>query len=216
MINILRYIYLFLALLLSGICFFADHDWVSYPSLQVVALAGPFIFFLSFLSAIFYAIKTRFDLTAWFAICMFFTWEAIIGLVGFDFSESFLKNPEYEIRILSLNAAQLSYVNDNIETLADEIAKYKPDVICLQEIGIKENWTNKDEIGYNMAAALKMPYYSFSRHPNNIYGLAIFSKLRINSSTELFLPVSQMNGGLKYELTTPKNKKLTLYNFHLS
>ena len=32
----------------------------------------------------------------------------------------------------------------------------------------------------------------------------------------MFLPVSQMNGGLKYELTTPKNKKLTLYNFHLS
>lgn len=216
MINILRYIYFFLTLLLSGICFFADQDWVSYPSFQVVALAGPFIFIIAFLSAIFYAIKTRFDLTAWFAICMFFTWEAIIGLVGFDFSESFLKNPEYEIRILSLNAAQLSYVNDNIETLADAIAKYKPDVICMQEIGIKENWTNKDEIGYKMAAALKMPYYSFSRHPNNIYGLAIFSKLKINSSTELFLPVSQMNGGLKYELTTPKNKKLTLYNFHLS
>lgn len=216
MLSFIRYTYFVLTLILSGICFFADHDLISYPSFQVIALTGPYLFLISFLSALFYAIKTRFDVTAWFGICIFFTWEAVIALFGLDFSESFIKNPEYEIKVLSLNAAQLSYVNDNIETLADEILKYNPDVICFQEIGIKENWQNKDEIGYKMAAALKMPYYSFSRHENNIYGLAVFSKLKVNSSTELFLPISHMNGGLKYELTTPKKKKLTLYNFHLS
>lgn len=213
--SFLRYSLFGIFMILAIICFFADHDWISHPSFQVIGLLSPYIFVLSLLIGAYYGIRTRYDLMIWFFICVGFTWESIIGLVGVDFQEDFAPDPEYRLKVMSLNAAQLEYTKDDIQKFADAVAQYKADIICLQEIGIKKNWTNKDSVGFAMAKAFNMPYFSFSRHPNNIYGLAIFSKIPINSSEEIFLPIGNMNGAISYHLTIKSNKNLTIYNIHL-
>lgn len=213
---IIKYTYYALTFVLALICYFADHELISYPVFQLIALFSPYLFFIAAISALIYGFRKRFDVAIWFGICMFFTWDAFGTLFNLNFSESFMKSPEYEVRVLSLNAAQLQYTEDNIVDFAEEVNKYNADIICLQEIGIKNNWQQKHEVGLLMAKAFGMPYFSFSRNENNIYGLAIFSKFKIEESVELYLPVSQMNGILKYNILTPKNKKLTLFNTHLS
>lgn len=203
-------------MLVGIITFFASHHFTSSPNLQIIALTAPYFFFISIPIVVFYAIKTRWDLAIWFGIVMGLTWEAFGGLVGFNFTDEKENFPEYAMHIASFNAAQLKFTNDDFTPIAEELKALDPDIICLQEVGIKEGWQNKDSIGIAMATALKMPYYSFSRHKNNIYGLAIFSKFPITHSYEVYLPISDMNGILEYEVKTPKGKKLTLFNFHLA
>ena len=48
----------------------------------------------------------------------------------------------------------LKYTKDDISAVAKDILATNPDIICLQEVGIKENWTNKKEVGKKMADAL--------------------------------------------------------------
>ena len=210
-----RYTFLVVIMIIAVLTQVSEHELFAHSYFQFFVYIAPYLFITGSVMTVYYGYKARFDRMFWFAFIMILTLSSFKSVVNF-FSEAPKKQPGSIVTISTLNVAQLKYTKDDISAVAKDILATNPDIICLQEVGIKENWTNKKGVGKKMADAFKMPYYSFSREDNNIYGLAIFSKLPILESEEIFLPTSRMNGIVLYTIQTKERRKLSLVNYHLS
>lgn len=204
--RLMQLMFFFIMLIGSTISLLASSTIMSNFYLQLIAYTSPYLFFIS---SIIYFFRKRRKQALVYLIIVLMNSVSITDLISIN-----LNSTEEGIKILSLNAAQLKYVKD-INVFAAEINQYQPDIICLQEIGIRENWQNKDKITQQLAALFNLPYYSFDREHNNIYGLAIFSKYPIIDSSIIFLPISKMNGAVKYQLSI-NGKPIDIINVHLS
>ena len=59
-----------------------------------------------------------------------------------------------------------------------------------------------------------MPYYEYFHHPNNNFGIVVFSKYKIVKREPLFLPISITNGSVYCELDI-HGKRVGLISYHL-
>lgn len=124
------------------------------------------------------------------------------------------KVSDFGLKVLSLNVDQFNK-NGSKQSLIEFLANSDYDLICLQEFGRRENWQEKEVIVQSFSAAVKMPYYHFASHKDNIFGLAIFSKLPIVQANILTLDLGDMNAVVCYRLMRG-TQQISFAHLHLT
>ena len=174
--------------------------------LQLISYLSPYLFNLGLLLFIFLEKKI---------LALFVCVLNVVSISNLFNYAGNNKSVKSSIRILSLNCNQLKQGNVDITTLANEISKSNPDIVCFQEFGVKQNWIDKKGVDqYLKNTFIDYPYIVFSREFNNIYGLAILSKFPVIDTEELLLPTSIMNGIVKHSVVIHRDT-LSVFNVHL-
>lgn len=119
-----------------------------------------------------------------------------------------------DLRVITFNAAGFGNSSSQLEAAAAELNDLQPDVVVFQEFGLVAWWQHEDTLSGVMSTALDLPYYTWFRHPYNIFGLAIFSRYPIEGSESLFLPVNVGNGAALNRIQHPK-ATIDLIHLHL-
>lgn len=120
-----------------------------------------------------------------------------------------------DFTVFSLNVGQFKNGTEPMDSLISFINKLDPDIVCLQEFGLKLNWQNKDSLIFEFARKCGMSSYNFARNEHNIYGIATLSKHKILNVDTLFMPITETNGAVRLELRVNK-RNITIINYHLS
>jgi endonuclease/exonuclease/phosphatase family metal-dependent hydrolase len=130
--------------------------------------------------------------------------------------------PEDCIKILTYNVMRFGQTNSKSKKKSNKILQYiresDADIVCIQEFGALKGNNSKRLTEKDITIALnKYPYHNINKlkfpHPNETFGVAIFSKYPILSVKKVPYE-SEYNGSIICELDI-KGKKVTLINNHL-
>lgn len=117
------------------------------------------------------------------------------------------------ISLVSFNAAAFYYQPTIIEEVAQEIKKFEPDILCIQEF---LNYPAKD---YENAIECFKDKLNFSHHafiellPKSKFGMIIFSKFPIKKFSQV--SESKQKNGIMYADIETYGKIIRVYNMHL-
>jgi endonuclease/exonuclease/phosphatase family metal-dependent hydrolase len=104
--------------------------------------------------------------------------------------------------------------------IGDELARWDPDVVLLQEVDRGRAWTGRVDMPSVLADRLDMAWTfgaNVRRSPTNLYGTAILSRFPIVSSSNTLLPdpPGTQQRGLLHALLDIGGMKLSVYDTHL-
>lgn len=195
-----------------GICTSISHfNFANHWIIIALSYFGPYYFLLSFTISVYSFTRQKRILLLTSLTSLLLLTPSVTNLFSLSTVNKAAKNQH--IKVASLNCNQLK--NKRLKDLANEINQYNPDIICLQEIGVLENWQDKYSVLQTIQAAFQLPYGAFNSHKDNVYGLAILSKYPIEEFKELFLPITDMNGTVAYELKINDTLSVEIINCHL-
>ena len=178
---------------------------------SILALGYPVWFFVNLAFAIYWLI--RFKMKVFLPIVVISLGYMHVGrLYQFGGAEKVVANDQ-KLKVMSFNVRlfnQYNWIDDHTieKQIVDLIKDERPDVLILQEYKKTDN-ANAKSLGY--------PFQSFKPNTNGKYGLAIFSKFKIeNSEAVIIQNDSSYNNQFQYADISWKGKPIRFINIHLA